>query len=225
MKIRKLFFWAALFSLLLINGGSTAPLRDEITSLDHMTEQEIMGQYAKRTIKEDVLELSKDKNAKAVESLNKMLDSDTQLFSDSSMNRLNKIAEKHDLRPSWIILVLFRESRINPKAVNKDSRSTGVLQFTPATAKSLGTSPKELLDMSVYEQLHYVDKYISALSGKSKYHINSYEDLHLSVFYPKALGKGSDYVIGYEGSRAAEWNKRFKNKDGHVTVSSFRKRI
>lgn len=183
--------------------------------------QEITSSYRKRLIMEEV-QLDNMRNTRVVELLDAAFKHGNKLFSDSSMIRINNIANKYGLKPSWIVMVMFKESRINPQAINPFSKNVGLIQWSENTAKYLGTSTKKLYKMSIYEQLEYVDRYIAALTENRRCYINSYEDFHLSIFYPKALGKGPDYIIGHKNTDIVKYNKVMANKNGTITVKDFK---
>jgi len=144
------------------------------------------------------------------------------LFGVEERQKIEQIAIQLGLQTDWIYLIIHKESRGNSKAVNKHSGATGLIQFLPKTAKSLGTTTTELLEMTTLEQLDYVEKYFKRVS--EKYDINNHVELYLSVFYPKAMGKHDSYVIGSKGSRVVSLNKGIDiNKDGIITVSDFKK--
>ena len=60
--------------------------------------------------------------------------------------KLQSICNKLQISPEWLLAVMYIESRINPYAVNKYTNATGLIQFMPSTAKSLGTTTAELLN-------------------------------------------------------------------------------
>ena len=142
-------------------------------------------------------------------------------FGDEERQKVSDIASRLELEKDWIYLIIHKESRGNPKAVNKHSGATGLIQFLPRTARSLGTTTTKLIAMPTMEQLDYVEKYLQKVS--KKYDITSYFQLYLSVFYPSAMGKGDTYVIGSKGSRTVSLNKGVDvNNDGILTVGDFR---
>lgn len=79
--------------------------------------------------------------------------------------------------------------------------------------------------MSASQQLEYVEKYYSPYAGK----LNSPADLYLATFYPYAIGKSSDFVVGSEISLAeareiARQNPgiaKFSNNPNGITVAAF----
>lgn len=105
------------------------------------------------------------------------------------------ISNKLGIKPDWLMAVMWKESRIDPRAVNwqpGDSkapqerlsrRATGLIQFMPTTAATLGTSTEALYNMDSLQQLDYVYKYYKPYA---KY-IKSYPDMYLATFYPVAL--------------------------------------
>jgi hypothetical protein len=66
----------------------------------------------------------------------------------------------------------------------------------PITAKGLGTSTQALYKMNNVQQLDYVHRYFLPVKGR----IKGFEDLYLYAFYPFAVGKPDNYIIGSEKS-------------------------
>jgi len=94
------------------------------------------------------------------------------------------------------------------------SGATGLIQFMPATARSLGTTTEALAAMSAVEQLTYVHKYLAPYRGK----LNEVEDLYMSILWPRAVGKEPEYVLFTQGTRAYDQNKGLdSNRDGKIT--------
>src|SRR5437764_1478114 len=63
------------------------------------------------------------------------------------------------------------------------SGATGLIQFMPATAKSLGTTTGKLAAMSAVEQLDFVEKFLKPKAGN----FNSLSDLYMAVLFPAAV--------------------------------------
>jgi hypothetical protein len=97
----------------------------------------------------------------------------------------------------------------------------GLIQFMPDTAIHLGTTTEALRNMSFKEQMVYVFKYFETYAKR----IVSLDDCYLAVFYPAAIGKPDDYIIGNrDGSRfqraVYEQNKGLdRNQDGTIRKS------
>jgi hypothetical protein len=70
---------------------------------------------------------------------------------------------------------------------------SGLIQFSDASAKALGTTRAKLKAMTFTEQMDYVEKYLS----KNKSKLNTMTDLYLMVLKPNAVGQGSNpnYVL------------------------------
>jgi hypothetical protein len=141
------------------------------------------------------------------------------------------------INPDWLMMVMWSESRLNAQAVNKQpgdvadaftraiNRATGLIQFMPDTAISLGTTTRALYNMTAIQQLGYVYKYFKPWTGR----IKSYFDLYLITFFPDALGKPDIYVLQTKNKSAsliAKQNPFFDvNKDGKLTVGEIKRRM
>lgn len=128
-----------------------------------------------------------------------------------------QIASALQIMPSWLMIVMYFESRLNPKAVNSNTGATGLIQFMPTTAKNLGTTVEELKEMTNVQQLDYVYKYLKPYKGK----IDSLTDLYLCIFYPYAVSRPNEYILGSQNGTAAkiaQQNPIFdSDKDGLIT--------
>ena len=107
------------------------------------------------------------------------------------INELEAVSTRLSIDPNWILAVMYKESRLNPQAVNKTGGATGLIQFMPNTAKGLGTSTADLYNMTNVEQLKFVEKYFRPYKDK----IKSYLDLYLVTFFPVALSKPNDWYF------------------------------
>ena len=136
--------------------------------------------------------------------------------------KVKSISAKLLIEPDWLMAVMYKESGINEKAVNPNGGATGLIQFMPATAKSLGTTTAALRAMSNVEQLDYVYKYYKPYVTK----LNSYPDLYLATFFPAALGKSDDCVLQTSSLSAktiARANPAIDlDKDDKITVGEFK---
>lgn len=91
--------------------------------------------------------------------------------------------------PAWIANVIQFESSWNPRAVNRKSGASGLIQFMPKTASGLGTSVSAIRTMNAKQQWPYVRRYFLPYRGR----LSSQVDVFMAVFYPKAIGKGENY--------------------------------
>ncbi|MGM9819565.1 MAG: transglycosylase SLT domain-containing protein [Candidatus Onthomorpha sp.] len=136
--------------------------------------------------------------------------------------KVKTICAKLLIEPDWLMAVMYKESGLNHRAVNSNGGATGLIQFMPSTAKSLGTTTAALKAMSNVEQLDYVYKYYKPYITK----LNSYPDLYLATFFPIALGKSDEWVLQSSGLSAktiARANPAIDlNKDDKITVGEFK---
>lgn len=142
------------------------------------------------------------------------------------MNGVSNIAAKYNINENDLLRLISFESAgtFDPSIRNRaGSGATGLIQFTDATARGLGTTTEALARMSRTEQLQYVDKYLSdkGIEGKG------FDDLYMAILFPAAVGKSNDFVLfgqgatypGFgAGSRAYSQNSGLDtNRDGSIT--------
>jgi hypothetical protein len=120
---------------------------------------------------------------------------------------IDQLSFKLNIPKSWLLTVFNIESGNNPKAINPISKAIGLIQFMPATAKGLGTTTSLLYNMPYDEQLDYVYKYFYPYRNKLK----TVTDVYLTVFYPYAVGKPLNYIIGSERGQA--WAVKVRNQN------------
>lgn len=140
-----------------------------------------------------------------------------QKVSPEFKTKVLEIAKELQMDPNDLMAVMAFESggTFSPSVKNAaGSGATGLIQFMPSTAKSLGTTTEELSKMSATEQLDYVKKYLEPYKGK----VHSIEDLYMTVLWPKGVGKSNDYVLFESGTTVYTQNKGLDlNKDGKIT--------
>lgn len=93
------------------------------------------------------------------------------------------------------------------------SGATGLIQFMPSTAKSLGTSTTELARMTPEDQLNYVYKYFKPFQGRLK----NLGDVYMAILWPKGVGQSDSFVLFDRGAAYRQNAGLDKNKDGKVT--------
>lgn len=141
---------------------------------------------------------------------------------------LNKAAAELGVDPRHLVAIMKQESGLNPQAVNKSSRATGLIQFMPKTASSLGTSTDALYRMTAVQQLPWVVKYFKRNGIKPGMDLG---DLYMAVFYPAAIGKPNGYVLGRAGAKGFSGSVYRQNKgldsdhDGAVTVADVKRAV
>lgn len=136
--------------------------------------------------------------------------------------KVEAISARLGILPDWLMVIMRTESGIDPAAVNPYSGATGLIQFMPDTARSLGTSTAALKAMDNVSQLDYVEKYFRPYAGR----ITSPQDMYLITFFPRALGKPDNYVLQTDtisAARIAGQNAPYDlNKDQAITAGELR---
>lgn len=136
---------------------------------------------------------------------------------------VKRISALLQIEPDWLMTVMYAESRVNEKAVNRTSGATGLIQFMPNTAIALGTTTEALKQMSNVEQLKYVYKYYAQFGKVGQ--IKSVVDLYKLTFFPVMVGKPADWVLKTAKTSAYTIAKQNgiidRNKDGQITVAEF----
>lgn len=137
-----------------------------------------------------------------------------------------------EMNPSWILAVMFHESRLNPAAKNfRGSGATGLIQFMGPALKDLnkrlrtGYYLSDVRKMDAISQLTLVEEYYEMVQeryGK----ISNFPDAYLAVLFPKAIGKSPEHVLfSKPGRRYAQNSGLDLNKDGHITVGDISSRL
>ncbi|MBY3383207.1 DUF2272 domain-containing protein [Rhizobium laguerreae] len=130
--------------------------------------------------------------------------------------RITAIAAGLSCDPSHLMAAMAFETgeSFSASKTNPYSNATGLIQFMPKTAISLGTTINLLAEMNAVQQLDYVEKYMSPFSGK----MNSLSDVYMAILYPKAVGKPEAQVLFSQGTIAYTQNAGLDtNDDGVVT--------
>jgi hypothetical protein len=122
----------------------------------------------------------------------------TALHGTGFVAKVDTVAQRLKINPSWLMRVMESESRLNPAARNpgKNQTATGLIQFVESTARALGTTTSQLAAMSAERQMDFVYKYYRPWAGK----LHSFADLYLVTFYPLAMQKPAGFVLGSERS-------------------------
>lgn len=139
--------------------------------------------------------------------------------------KVQSICAKLGINPDWLMFVMKTESGLNSRAVNRTSGATGLIQFMPTTAASLGTTTGALAAMSNVEQLDYVYKYFKPYAGR----IHSAGDCYAVVFFPAMIGKPDNYVLqtgSLSAALIARQNHIFDlDKNQQITAGEFRRYV
>lgn len=141
-----------------------------------------------------------------------------------------QVAANLSVPVNWLYAVIDTESGFSPTIRNQmyveqgreEDAAIGLIQFMPRTARDLGTTVDNLKNMSITEQLTYVERFYEQNADK----INSPEDMYVATFYPRALGESDDFVLGSERRNSSEAIADIvsgnapldRNNDGRITL-------
>lgn len=129
------------------------------------------------------------------------------------------IADTLKLNPDDLMSCIAWESgeTFSPSVKNAaGSGATGLIQFMPSTARTLGTTPSELARMSAEDQLNYVYKYFRPYSGRLK----NLGDIYMAILWPKGVGQPDSYVLWDKSKMPTTFRQNAGldvNKDQRVT--------
>jgi hypothetical protein len=121
-------------------------------------------------------------------------------------NKVLQVANKHKFSPDdFARLTLMESDGMNPQATN--TRCHGIIQFCDGPARGaaevgFGNSPKSILSLSVYQQLHLVDTYFDKVGLKKEGSV-PLDELYLAVLQPAARSeKRPEEPLGIPGKQA-----------------------
>jgi hypothetical protein len=121
-------------------------------------------------------------------------------------NKVLQVANKHKFSPDdFARLTLMESDGMNPQATN--TRCHGIIQFCDGPARGaaevgFGKSPKSILGLSVYQQLHLVDTYFDRVGLKKEGSV-PLDELYLAVLQPAARSeKRPEEPLGIPGKQA-----------------------
>lgn len=141
------------------------------------------------------------------------------------LQKVSQIATLLGITDNDLMKVMYLESGLNPAAQNKSTKATGLIQFMPNTATSLGTTVDALKVMSGTEQLDYVYAYLKPFRGT----MANYYDLYFAIFYPRAIGKPDTWLLQSDtltAAKIAQYNKGYDlNSDNAITVGEVKTAI
>ena len=136
------------------------------------------------------------------------------------MTEVGKVASNLGIDTSNLIAIMKSESSLNPQAVNPVTGASGLIQFMPNTAKSLGTTVEELRKMTAVQQLPYVEKYFKSVRVQPG---SSAGRLYAYVFLP---GRANREVLTQAGENYYESNKGLDiDRDGKITIADLDARL
>lgn len=132
---------------------------------------------------------------------------------------IEAMAKRIETQPEYIMAVISFESAgtFSPSIRNPLSGATGLIQFIPSTARSLGTDLAALATMSPVEQLEYVEKYFDQPHFAGK--LSSIEGLYSAVLSGQAKPDPDDTLPNFvNGHQNYNQNAALDiNNDGRIT--------
>ncbi len=138
-------------------------------------------------------------------------------FEPNFYNEVVRISENLGTTPENLLAVMSFETggTFSPMIRNSvNGKATGLIQFMPNTATSLGTSTEELAKMTATEQLSFVERYLSPFSGK----ILELSDLYMAVFMPKFITSTDNTEIAQKGGAVYSQNSGLDiDRNGAIT--------
>lgn len=159
-----------------------------------------------------------------------------QLFANKltadKIAKVKQVSDALNINHNWLLAVMYFESgkTFNP-SIKNGIGSVGLIQFTRDKSgvnyKTIN-GKRYLLDdlakMSFIQQMDVLHEYYKEVYRMLKVNkLNSFVDLYLCTFFPKAVGQPLDYVFqtsGLSASKIASQNPIFdKNKDNKILKS------
>lgn len=104
------------------------------------------------------------------------------------------IALRLGVHPDFLMSCIAFESgeTFNPAIRNAaGSGAVGLIQFMPQTAAMMETTPEELAEMTVLQQLDYVERYFAPYRGR----VQTLADLYMVILWPRGIGQPDYYVL------------------------------
>lgn len=152
-------------------------------------------------------------------------------LTEEQIKKVQEVSKDLGVNPNDLLSVMQIESGISTSIRNQSNgKAAGLIQFYPdsgKTYKTIGGKQYEISDianMDFITQMDLVKDYISDVKKSNpKADLSSFDELYTAVYYPKALGKGDDYVIAKAGSDNAKHNSGFVDENGNITKGSFKK--
>jgi hypothetical protein len=136
--------------------------------------------------------------------------------SEAFRTRIREIAQNLSCDANHLMAAMAFETgeSFSPSVRNRSSGATGLIQFMPSTARTLGTTTDELAGMTAERQLDYVERYFTPYRGR----VGTLEDVYMAILWPRAVGQANDFVLFSDPSRAYQLNRGLDgNRDGRVT--------
>lgn len=142
-------------------------------------------------------------------------------------DRLFEIAGILGIEPDYIMACIAFESAetFRPDIRNgAGSGATGLIQFMPATAKSLGTTVEALAAMSAVNQLDYVLAYLKPYRSR----LRTLSDVYMAILWPAGIGKPEGWVLWDREDRPTTYRQNAGldlDRDGTITKAEAAEKV
>ena len=143
----------------------------------------------------------------------------SEKVSEAFKQKVIQIAAQLQTDPNFLMAIMSFETGGSFRPDQKNhagSGATGLIQFMPKTAQSLGTTTEALAKMTAEAQLDFVAKYFAPFKGR----MATVEDAYMAVLFPRAVGKSNSFVLFLKNTKAYRQNKGLDlDGDGKITKS------
>lgn len=109
--------------------------------------------------------------------------------SEEFVKVLTKVSRELDCDAGLLLMIMYFESRLNPKARNLKRGGAGLLLIPDPDCRKIGTSANKMVQMDAVEQLVYIQKYLRPHRGRFK----TLADTWYACYFPDALGRGERF--------------------------------
>ena len=146
----------------------------------------------------------------------KNLNEDPKIF----LSALSSFSSQTGIPMANILTIFAMESGMVSSVVNSLGY-TGLFQLSKKAIERYGMSIDQYRNLPGSKQLEYFKKYLDEVRF-FRHDTKSLSDLYLSIFYPFALSKDNNYVLGsgvkgHTPELIAKWNPVFVNSSGVIT--------
>ena len=136
------------------------------------------------------------------------------------MSQLRAMSSRLGVSAENMVAIMRSESSLNPQAVNPTTGASGLIQFMPRTARSLGTTVEDIRRMSAVEQLPFVERFFRSVGVQPG---SSAGRLYAYVFLP---GRANREVLTERGESFYEANRGLDmDRDGRITIADLDARL
>lgn len=124
-------------------------------------------------------------------------DDEIRALQDPDFNKkLKKVADALGIDDANLKAIIRTESNFNPRAEDPNHISGGLIGFTDKTARSLGTTKADILNMSAVDQLDYVYKFYKMVGVQPGMDRGT---IYMLTFMPAYAKASDDTVLGQQG--------------------------